>query len=77
MIFKLLINIYQSQLIFITILNALEMTMKLIFSLTLYELFLKVTELNVGNNLRDAYFLAVLSGILLIVAMIARDNAVF
>ena len=42
-------------------LNCLDMALKIGFSIILNELFLKVVDLENGNYLRDAYFLAVLS----------------
>jgi hypothetical protein len=47
------------------------------FSLLLLELFNKVTDLDNSNNLKEAYFLAAICGLLWLLVQIARQNGYY
>jgi hypothetical protein len=47
------------------------------FSLLLLELFNKVTDLDNSNNLKEAYFLAAICGLLWLLVQIGRQNAYY
>lgn len=56
---------------------ALEMACRLGFTIMLQELFTKVTNLEVGNNKRDAYLYATFCGVVWLIAMSCVHNGFY
>lgn len=55
----------------------MEMACRLGFSIMLQELFSKVSLINEGNNMRDAYIYAAFCGFLWFLGQIGRHNAFY